>query len=264
MSKGSLASLVSAPAVSPEPEPKSAPKKGGKGDFGAPAPKPRHEPKPEPEKKIIRENLSAEIDVREYWYKAISAGFIASIFMVIVGYLLYCFTDDTILSRTAIFTAYSNGNVFNEVMGMYTVTYTPITALEGIVPDWSDDWYLHLMPTLFAAVLMGGIVKKTKYVILSAGFFIFFGIILPFAYLTILPVFDLLDPSSVDGSLLSAYPTVIESLWLVPRWIADNTHSVFVGWCVGGAIELGLFAMVFAIVLGWVFGILSRLFTRNK
>ena len=101
------------------------------------------------------EQLFAETDVREMWYKSIVAGFIGSCSMVFISYLIYCFTSSSILEWTFIFTAYSNGNVFNEFVGLWTATFTPISGFNSFLPKWLNDWYLYLAPTLVASLIVG-------------------------------------------------------------------------------------------------------------
>ena len=214
-------------------------------------------------KRDLREQLFAETDVREMWYKSIVAGFIGSCSMVFISYLIYCFTSSSILERTFIFTAYSNGNVFNEFVGLWTATFTPISGFNSFLPKWLNDWYLYLAPTLVASLIVGGYVKNIKYSLLGVVFFVFFSILIPFIFLEVLPVFNLLDPSAIDGGLLSAYPGVVNGLWLIPAWVASITHSIFVGSCTGGALELGLFMLPFTFVFAIVFSILSRIFTKE-
>ncbi len=215
-------------------------------------------------KRDLREQLFAETDVREMWYKSIVAGFIGSCSMVFISYLIYCFTSSSILERTFIFTAYSNGNVFNEFVGLWTATFTPISGFNSFLPKWLNDWYLYLAPTLVASLIVGGYVKNIKYSLLGVVFFVFFSILIPFIFLE---VTTCVQPVGFQALLMEvSYPRIrglLMVLWLIPAWVASITHSIFVGWCTGGALELGLFMLPFTFVFAIVFSILSRIFTKE-
>jgi hypothetical protein len=213
--------------------------------------------------KGIRELLFEETDVRAMWYKSIIAGLVGCLSMVFIAYLIYCFSSKSILSLTTVFSVYSNGNVFNEFVGLWTATFTPISGLNSFVPGWLNDWYLYLAPVVVAALIIGVSVKNLKYSFLGVIFFIFFSILIPLIFLFILPMFNLLDPSSIDGGLIAAYPSVVSGLWSLPQWVMNISHSVFLGWNVAGGIELGLFALPFTLVFSIIFSIFARFRSKD-
>lgn len=259
----SMATKTDEPKIEPKQEAKRGKKEEPEIKKGEKAKEGKKETTLDKTGKLIREQLYEEVDVRLMWYRAILAGFLATLSMIIISYLIYCFTDDSILTRTYIFTIYSNGNVMNEVIGIWTVTYTPITAFNSLVEDWLDNWYLHFAPTIFASVFIGGMVKNVKYSLLGVFFFFFFSMILPFIFLVFLPVFNVMDPSSVDGGLISAYPTVIANFTTVSTYFSGLTHCIFLGWTVQGSIELALLATPFTMIFAIIFSIVSKIFSKD-
>jgi hypothetical protein len=215
-------------------------------------------------KGIVREQLTGTIDVREMIYKAMTAGFIACISMMFIAYIIYCFEDSSFFTRTLIFTAYSQGNVMNEAIGLWTVAYTPVSAYTSLDADWLDSWYIHLAPTMVASLIIGMQVKNLKFSLLGVFFFIMFAVILPAVFLVLLPVFGIVDPSSIDAGLISAFPSVVDNWTGAQAVISEGTSSIFFAWCFGGAFELGLIASIFVIPFSVIFAILKAVFGKSK
>ena len=55
-------------------------------------------------------------------------------------------TDDSILFVGAMFDKLSMGNGFNGLMGVWCLSFTPLTSLDVLVPNWQDNWYYFLIP----------------------------------------------------------------------------------------------------------------------
>jgi hypothetical protein len=257
------------PQAKKTPKPEKPRKRGesaAQGDIAfkeKPKEKERAAKKQASSRSFIREELFAEVDVREMWYKSILAGFLACSSMVFIAYIVYAFNGDSFFNRTNIFSAYSNGNVVNEFVSLWAVTFTPVSSFRYLDPEWLDSWYIHLAPTIFAALLIGMQVRNLKYSFLALIFFVMFAVLIPMAYLIIFPVFELVDPSAVDAGLISAFPAVTRNWSGYLTTIAEGTSSIFFAWCVGGAFELALVAVIFIIPFSIIFTVLHMVFGKH-
>jgi hypothetical protein len=209
---------------------------------------------------FIRAQLFEELDVRAYWYKAIGAGFIACISMVFISYVLSCFSDKNLLARTFIFTPYSHNNVLNEFLGLWAVSFTPYSQIGMLDPGWGKDSLMYLLPTILAALIIALNTKHPLYALIGTGFFVFFSIVLPFAFLMIFPAFGIMDPSSIDAGLISAFAVVIDNWGPLTTFLAKISNSVFFGYSISGLLEISILLAILSALLAFLFLILKKMF----
>ncbi len=86
---------------------------------------------------------------------------------------------------------------------------------------------------------------------------------LAFTFMSVLPFFGVMDPTTIDAGLIATFPDVIEQFNSVYTWIYLTSNSVYFGWSVAGSIELGLFAILVAVPSSIVANIISSLFEKE-
>ena len=207
--------------------------------------------------------LADTIDVRQMWYKSIVSGIIASIMLLLFSYFFYAFKLGSFFDRTFIFTYYSQGKPINEIIGLWAVTYTPISSFSVLNPDWIDDWVRYLGPTILSAVIIGGMTKNVRYALLGCFFFGFAGIMFTFTFMSILPLFGIVDTATIDAGIIAAFPNVIDSFNGFYTWVLRTTNSVYFGWSFAGSLELALFSIIVAVPASIVASILNSLFEKE-
>ena len=210
-----------------------------------------------------KERLLFDIeDSKERMGKAIIGSFLAVLSILFIQYLIYCLEDNALLSMTNVFTYYSHGEMSNEILGLWAVSFTPISSLGTIAPEWFNDWILFIAPAMIAGLCIAVKTKSVKWSLVGGLFFILWGILLPMIFVYILPIFGIVDPTSVNSGLISAYSGVYEGFNPFYLSIINLFQSVFMGWCIAGSIELAGLAVIFAIPFSLIFGILQKLFQK--
>jgi hypothetical protein len=207
-------------------------------------------------------NLYDIVDAKVMLQKALLGSFLGVLAITFISYLVFCLEDASILSRTGIFTPYSHGNPINEVLGYWAVSFTPITSLETIVPDWTDDFYIYLAPAMVAGLAIALKTKSIKWSLVGGVFFIMWGILLPLVFMFILPIFGLVDPTSINASLVSGYGDVYGSFNGFYTGIITMFQSVFLGWVIAGTLETAAVVTVVSLPFALIFGVLQKLFSR--
>jgi len=201
-------------------------------------------------------------DNKEMMKKAIKGAFFAVASILIINYLIFCIEDDSLLARTAIFTPYSQGSIFNEVLGLWAVSFTPISSFSLIVPEWMEDFYIYLAPAIVAGFLISLNVKSVKWALVGGIFFIVWAIVLSMIFILVLPWFGIVDPASINASLISAYSDVYTSFNGFYLTLINLTNSIFLGWTIAGSIELAGVSTVIALPLALLFNVLQSLFSK--
>ena len=207
--------------------------------------------------------LADDIDVRNMWYRAIAGGIVASIMLLFFNYFFYAFGAGSFFDQTFLLTYYSQGKPINEVIGLWAVTYTPLSSFSILDPKWVDDWFSYLGPTMLSAVIIGGFTKNVRYSILGCFFFGLSGIMLAFTFMSVLPFFGVMDPTTIDAGLIATFPNVIENFNQFYSWVYLNSNSVYFGWSVAGSIELSMFAILVAVPSSIVANIINSLFEKE-
>ncbi|MHA1871680.1 MAG: hypothetical protein ACTSU2_10035 [Promethearchaeota archaeon] len=201
-------------------------------------------------------------DSKEMMGKALVGSFLGVLSILFTAYIIYCFEDKSILTRATIFNYYAQGNSLNEILGLWAVSFTPISSLGTIAPDWIDDWFYYIAPCLVAGLAIAIKTKSVKWSLVGGLYFIVWGTVLPMVFIYILPIFGLSDPSSINASLISAYSDVYHSFPGVYQGIINLFQSIYLGWCIAGSIEIGLVSLIFSLPLALIFNVLSKLFSK--
>lgn len=194
--------------------------------------------------------------------KALKGGFLGCTIMLFINYLIYCLEDASLFSRCAIFSYYSHGSVFNDVLGLWAVSFTPISSLSIIAPEWVEDFYIYLAPAMVGGLFIAINTKNPKWSLVSGLFFLMWGILLPLIFAYILPWFGIVDPTAINSSLISAFPDVYTNFNGVYTFFINTFQSVFLGWCFAGSIEYAGLATAIALPLSLLFGVLKALFSK--
>src|SRR6056297_2811862 len=147
---------------------------------------------------FLRRQLYLEVDVRQMWYNSMFAGLLSCFIMFITVYLISCYADDSFLAEAQLLTAYSHGNSVNEAAGIWTIAYPPVSLFDVLDPVWQESWYFHLAPVLVVAVYIGWQLKNPLYAILANFFFVLWTIFFACVFLFILPIFGIIEPSTID------------------------------------------------------------------
>ncbi|MHA1340471.1 MAG: hypothetical protein ACTSRZ_09610 [Promethearchaeota archaeon] len=201
-------------------------------------------------------------DNKEMLKKAIKGAFFGVCSILIINYLIFCLEDESLLARTTIFTSYSQGSIYNEVLGLWAVSFTPISSLSVIVPDWFENFYIYLASPIIAGFFIALNVKSVKWALVGGIFFIVWSVLLSMVFILILPWFGIVDPASINASLISAFSDVYNSFNAFYLSLVSITNSVFLGWSIAGSIELAGVATVIALPLSLLFGVLQALFSK--
>jgi hypothetical protein len=184
--------------------------------------------------------------------RAVGSGFLGVLAVVCWTYVLWGIAqDDNILHAGAMIDQLSMGNPFNALLGVWSLSFTPLTSINYIIPNWGDIFYYTLIPLLIAGILIGVITKRLKLAILGGLFFIFWGIVLPVLSVFILPIIGLFDPTLVDSVLIGILAGPLSEWnydWLMPIF----GNNLFVSWSAAGAIEVGLVVMIIALPIGGI------------
>ncbi|MHA1732704.1 MAG: hypothetical protein ACTSU5_12235 [Promethearchaeota archaeon] len=216
-------------------------------------------------KKILPERkryLEKYEDVRKQWRDAIVGAFIAVILVFVINYVVSYFEDNALTGYIQLMEVYSGGQGINEVLGFWALSFTPISALNQVAPTWMDNWYLYLAPILVAGIVIAISTKSFKYSMIGGIWFILWAIILPLTFVIILPLFsgisfmETVNPMSVNAMLISIFQDTLATNQIV-TFFKILTGSPFLGWCFGGALELGAVVILFAIPFGAIFSILK-------
>lgn len=194
--------------------------------------------------------------------RAIKGAFYAVISILIINYLIFCLEDDSLLSRAEIFQYYAHGSVFNDIVGLWAVSFTPITSLEVVAPAWVEDVIIYLAPALVAGLFMAVNVKSVKWAPVAGLFFVMWGILLPMIFVLIFPLFSIVDPTAINASLISAFSDVYTNFNAFYSGIIGLVDSIFLGWCISGTLELAGIATVISLPLALLFNVLNNLFSR--
>lgn len=195
--------------------------------------------------------------------RAIKGAFYGVLSILIINYLIFCLEDDSLLSRTEIFQYYSHGSVFNDIVGLWAVSFTPISSLNTINPAWVEDVIIYLAPGLVAGLFIAVNVKSVKWAPVAGLFFIMWGILLPMVFILILPLFgSMVDPTAINSSLISAFSDVYTNFNAFYSGIITLLDNIYLGWCIAGTLEIAGLATVTALPLSLLFGVLNSLFSR--
>ncbi|MGQ4873794.1 MAG: hypothetical protein ACP6IY_06960 [Promethearchaeia archaeon] len=209
-------------------------------------------------KKRSFKKLMSALEPREQVIRAVGGGLIGVLSIVAITYILWgIITTTSILYAGNIFDVMSMGNGFNSLMGVWALSFTPLTSLNAINENWVDSWYYYLMPAILAGLFMGITCKRIGTSILGGIFFIFWGITIPIIFVFVLSTLGICDPVIVDSALASLLDEPLK------KWNFDNLLSFFQGnifltWSIIGTIELAIIVIIIAIVIGGLIQLISK------
>ena len=216
------------------------------------------------EKKLKKERkkfrkLAARPEPGQQVLRAAGGGLLGVFAVVCWTYVLWgIFSDQNILYAGAMFDQLSMGNPWNAMLGVWALSFTPLTSLHVIFPNWLDVFYVILIPLLIAGLLIALITKRIKLSILGSLFFMFWGIVLPVLSVYVLPIIGIFDPALVDGELIGILAQPMNSAWLAPKLMPIFGNNLFISWSAAGTIEATLIVMLLALVLSAPIQLLKR------
>ncbi len=202
-------------------------------------------------------------DVRKQWRDAILGAFIAVFTIFVITYAFSYFSDNVISQYINLMEIYSAGQGVNEVMGFWALSYTPVSALNIVSPEWMDEWYMFLAPALVAGLIISVFTKSLKYSLVGGLWFVIFAMILPLFFVIMVPLFgswfsfETINPMSLNAMLLSIFQDVLAENAMV-AFFNMTLNSPFLGWCMAGALELGGVVILFSIPFSAIFTILKQ------
>lgn len=180
--------------------------------------------------------------------RAVGSGFLGVLGVTAITYVFWgILTSDSILYAGAMIDYLSMGNTVNGMMGVWALSFTPLTSITVIIPNWAEIWYWTFIPLLLSGLLMALLCKRIKIALLGGAFFVFWGIVLPMLGVFILGVFGIADPAILDGVLIGILGEPMSSWnydWLMPLF----SNNIFISWSAAGAIELGLIVTGIAVL----------------
>jgi len=172
--------------------------------------------------------------------RAAGSGLLGVLAVTAVTYVFWgILTSDSILYAGTMIDFLSMGNMVNGMMGVWALSFTPLTSISVIIPNWTDIWYWTLVPLLLSGLLMALLCKRIKIGLLGGVFFIFWGFVIPMFGVFILGVFGITDPVILDSALSGILGEPMSSWnydWLMPFF----SNNIFISWSAAGAIEAGL------------------------
>jgi len=190
--------------------------------------------------------------------RAAGSGLLGVLAVTAITYVFWgILTSDSILYAGAMIDFLSMGNTVNGMMGVWALSFTPLTSISVIMPNWADIWYWTLIPLLLSGLLMALLCKRIKIALLGGVFFIFWGFVIPVLGVFILGVFGIADPVILDSALLGILGEPMSSWnygWIMPFF----NNNIFISWSGAGAIELGLIVMGFAVLFSAPIQALSK------
>ncbi len=217
-----------------------------------------------------KERLIHDIeDTREKLTKTMRASFFSVLSIFFIAYIISCIDGilylNSPITNSKPFENYSQGLILNEILGVWILAFTPITSFNDITSSWLEALPVFLGPTIFAAIILAIKTKSVKWTVIGGFFFMVWGILFALVFAYILPIFNLVSITSINGAIITAYGNVYVTFNPIYRWICDGLFSsVFVGWCVAGSIELGLAAMGIALIVSFIFDLFRLLKKRLK
>ena len=191
--------------------------------------------------------------------RAVGGGFLGVLAIVVWTYVLWGISsDNNIIYAGVMIDQMSMGNPFNAMIGVWALSFTPLTSINEIIPNWGDVWYYTFIPLLIAGLLVATFTKRIKLALLGGLFFAFWGIVLPVLSVYILAVIGLFDPAIVDGILIGILAQPLEKAWLAPNLMAIFGNNLFIGWSAAGAIEATLIVTLIGVILAAPIQLLKR------
>ncbi len=190
---------------------------------------------------------------RKLMISAVGGGFLAVLSIVFLTYIFWHLTGESLIHMSEMLDNLSKGNTINAVLGIWALSFTPFTSLGVLAPNWVNDWYFFIIPVIVSGLIIALSTKKIAYTLVTGFFFIFWAIVMPLIFFFIFPLFGLCDPVIVDAVLAAILEDAIASWTPVHLWLNSILNSVFLTWCISGAIEIGLLSMLMSLPFALLF-----------
>ncbi len=214
-------------------------------------------------KKTKRIKLSRVIEPRKKLIRAVGGGFLGVLSVVALTYALWGFiTEDSIMVVGAMFDVLSMGKGFNAFLGVWALAFTPLTSLEVLDPNWTDNLLLALLPILFAGVIIGTTTRRIGTAILGGVFFVFWGVVLPILFVYVFSIFGVSDPALLDAILISLFEEPLKN-WPFDLLMYIFNDNIFISWSVAGTLEMSLIVTIVALPFAGIIQLLGKIFKKK-
>ncbi len=225
--------------------------------------KPVKKEKVSKKKKTKKPKLSRIIEPRKKLVRAVGGGLLGVLSVVALTYAMWGFiTEDSIMTVGVMFDVLSMGNSFNAFLGVWAISFTPLTSLYYLKPNWMDNLLMTLIPIAFAGFTIGITTRRIGTAILGGIFFVFWGIVLPILFVYIFSVFGLSDPALLDAILMSLLEEPLKK-WNYDMFLHIFNNNIFISWCAAGTLEMSLLITVIAIPVAGIIQLLGKIFKRK-
>ena len=190
--------------------------------------------------------------------RAAGGGLLGVFTVVALTYVLWgIITEESLLYAGAMIDTLSMGDGFNSLLGVWALSFSPLTSLNDLYPNWMDIWYYILIPIIIAGLVMALITKRISTSILGGVFFIFWGITLPILFVYVLPVFGIGDPPLINSILYGILNETIEN-WLYGGLFDLTGENLFLSWIIAGTIEYSIIVILVSLPFSAIIQIISK------
>lgn len=213
--------------------------------------------KKKPKKKKPK-SFKSIVEPREQVVRAVGGGLAGVLAIVALNYILWGInTSDSIIYAGFMIDTLSMGNMFNSMLGVWALSFTPLTSLSSMMSNWMDSWYYIFIPIIFAGIVVGISTKRVGNAVLGGVFFIFWGIVLPILFVFIFSVMGLTDPPLLEAVLTGILYEPL-SQWNYDFLLDLLGGNIFLSWTIAGTLEIGIIVIVIAIIIGGIIQVIKR------